>query len=433
MTARQSIASSGARHRPRTGVGQAAISAKAFLNSLGINTHASQGYDYNNYITPLQYTGIANVRDGAGAYTALVAIFNQTGVKANVLLGGYITSADIANGITNWIKPLAQMGALVSIEGANEPNNEGVNWNGVQGGNSISWVPVAQEQAALYAAIKADPVLQVYPVYQISEGGGQADNVGLQYLAIPPSGSGVTLMPAGTVYADYANCHNYVSGTQGTYSDNQAWLCADPTAVTVFDGLPGNYGLTWGNHYVGYSNTQLLNIPRVTTETGIDSTVSPWTQRLQGVALVNCYLAQFKRGWAYTYIYELVDQEGSANNQGIYTTGLAPKLAATYIHNMTTILADTAIKPVPGFLNYSIASQPTTVHDMLLQKANGTFELCVWGESVSGSFPITVALGATFSTVKVYDVTSGTTPVSTLSNVSSVALTMTDHAFIIEI
>lgn len=49
--------------------------------------------------------------------------------------------------------------------------------------------------------MKRDPVLKKYPVWSISEGGAETDNVGLQYLTIP-TGAGA-LIPDGAKYADY--------------------------------------------------------------------------------------------------------------------------------------------------------------------------------------------------------------------------------------
>jgi len=43
-----------------------------------------------------------------------------------------------------------------------------------------------------------------------------------------------------------------------------------------------------------------------------------------------------------------------------------------------------------------------------------------------------VHLGSSYPTVNVYDITSGTTPIRTLSNAASVPLTLTDHALIVE-
>ena len=86
----------------------------------------------------------------------------------------------------------------------------------------------------------------------------------------------------------------------------------------------------------------------------------------------------------------------------------------------------------PGQLTYSIANKPPTVHDLLLQKSSGVFELVVWGEQVSGSNNITVNLGGTHATVSIYDTTVGTTPIKTLTDVSAVSLAVSDHAVIIE-
>ena len=57
----------------------------------------------------------------------------------------------------------------------------------------------------------------------------------------------------------------------------------------------------------------------------------------------------------------------------------------------------------------------------------------MWGEQVSGANNITVNLGTARATVKIYDVTVGKEPNQTLTNVTNVPLTMTDHATIIEI
>jgi hypothetical protein len=74
------------------------------------------------------------------------------------------------------------------------------------------------------------------------------------------------------------------------------------------------------------------------------------------------------------------------------------------------------------------------VHDLLLQKNNGTFELVVWDErSTATTDSVTVNLGASYPTVNVYDITIGSTPNQTLSNASSVPLTLNNHAVIIEL
>jgi hypothetical protein len=73
---------------------------------------------------------------------------------------------------------------------------------------------------------------------------------------------------------------------------------------------------------------------------------------------------------------------------------LAPKLPTTYIHNLTSILADHPPIADPGELDYSIPKQPFTVHDLPPLEKRRCFQLVTWGEQVSGTNNITVDLGA---------------------------------------
>lgn len=399
-------------------------SASAFLNSLGVVIHVDQGYDPASYLDPLRYTGIRQARVGPRNITSNIMLHQQTGVRFAVN-GGSLTD------LLSAAKALAGADALLALEGPNEPNNFPIEYDGKRGGGpGGSWLAIADYQKALYAAVKSDSTLHRYPVFGPSETGAETDNVGLQFLSIPLDND--TLLPKGTRFADYANVHNYVSGNGGQYNDNQAWNAADPTLSARWDGLFANHGVTWHKHFKGYSNQQLLTLPRVTTETGWDSKENAGGPDTQGKILVNTYLAQFKRGWAYTFIYEMRDGEGGGGNQGLYDA-TKPKPAATYIHNLTTILSDNTTNHKAGSLAYSVANPPSGIHDLLLQKSNGLFELTVWGEKVSGSDLVTINLSKVWQMVKVYDVTTGTAPVQALSRVSSVRLTISDHAMIVEI
>ncbi len=82
-------------------------------------------------------------------------------------------------------RQVAAAGALLAFEGPNEPNNWGITYQGQAGGRDRSWMPVAKLQSDLYKAVKNDPVLKNYPVWSITEGGAETDNVGLQFLTIP--------------------------------------------------------------------------------------------------------------------------------------------------------------------------------------------------------------------------------------------------------
>jgi hypothetical protein len=406
-------------------VGIGSVSADDFLSSLGVNTHVDQGVSAASCVQLLNYLGVRNIRDGLRHVSQTLLIHRETGIRIN--LGG----ARDPRTMVSVGKTMAASDALLSFEGPNEPNNFPITYNGQTGGGSGSWAAVAQYQKDLYRAIKAEPDLKNYPVFAVSEAGAETDDVGLQFLTIPPGAQ--TTFPEGTQYADYANPHNYVTSTRKIYVDNQAWKAADPILNGPWDGLFGEYGLTWRRHFRGYNNDQLQTLPRVTTETGWDSVSDIGGEPTQGKVLLNTYLAQFKRGWRYTFLYHLRDGEGGTDHQGLFNADSTPKLAATYIHNLTTILADTRPVPSPGSLSYSITNQPSTVHDLLIQKSSGIFELVLWDENVSGSDTIAVTLGSTHATVNIYDVTVGTEPVRTLRGVDSLPLTLSDHAMIIEI
>jgi hypothetical protein len=402
-----------------------AQSASQFLSSLGVNTHNDQGYNASAYVAMLQYTGIKAVRDGGRNLINLVRIHQQTGVLFDI-----VTGCDVQKTL-DAARTLARVGALLSVEGANEPNNFPILFDGQKGGGSTgSWLPVAKCQAALYAGVKGDSTLKNYPVFHVSEGGAEVDNVGMQFLTVPRSAN--IKVADGTKFADYANPHNFASGHVGDYIDNMPWSAADPTLNGPWDGLYGEYGRTWHGGFEGYSQTELNRLPRVTTETGWDSVGDKGGETVQAKIISNVYLAQFTRGWRYTFIYELVDEEGSTGNHGLYRKDHSPKPAADYIHALTTILADKGAIAAPEELDYTVAGQPETVHDLLLQKSDGTFELVVWGERARGSNDVTVQLGTRFETVRVYDISRGPAPWLTSSHVSSLPLTLSDHAVIIE-
>jgi hypothetical protein len=422
--------------------GVTAVSSDTFLRSLGVNTHIDQGYNPYAYLEPLRYLGVRNIRDSEHHLTGHLMLHSQV----NILVD--LQGANVGD-LTAAARILARAGALLAVEGPNEPNNFPVTYNGHRGGGStlnwlprwtpnwllnklpaeVSWLPVAELQRDLYRTIKNDPELSSYPVFHVSEGGAETDNVGLQFLTIPSAMD--SLLPEGTRFADYANAHNYVCGFRAGYEDNQAWQAADPVLDSRWDGLYGEYGRTWRRHFNGYSEAQLQKLPRVSTETGWDA-ATPEEERTQGVVLVNTYLAQFKRGWKYTFIYELGEGEGGDGNQGLFHRDWTPKSAATYIHNLTSVLADNASVESPRQLNYSIANAPSTVHDLLLEKSDGAFELIIWGEQVAGKSNVTVNLGDTYTNVKIYDTTMGTAPIQTLAGVSSIPLVVGDHALILE-
>jgi hypothetical protein len=105
-------------------------------------------------------------------------------------------------------------------------------------------------------------------------------------------------MPDGTKYADFANVHNYVIGNGGCgiLADNQAWNTEDPTLNSCWDGLYGEYSLTWNKHFQGYPVGQVTTLPRVTTETGwFTEGNGAISEVQQGNLFLDLYLDAYKR------------------------------------------------------------------------------------------------------------------------------------------
>lgn len=416
-----------------------AASNSAFLNSIGVvSTFPDRGQPLSKTIEMVRYGGFRWVRAGIEGLTdegkttiqTFLDLHRETGVRFS---WGLVSGGTDIPKLVETAKALARVDALLAIEGNNEPNNWGVTYNGERGGgNASSWMAVAKLQRDLYKAVKGDPTLAKYPVWSISAPGAQRDNVGLQFLKIPPGAN--TLMPEGTVYADVANVHNYIYHRHSPYlADNQVWNASDVTSASKVDGLFANFGLTWSRGYKGYSQQELNDLPRVTTETG--TVIGQVTEDMHGRHLMHIYLAQFAQGYAHTAVYLLRDRTDERGNQtfGFFAPDYSPRKAAHYLHNLTTILADDGMRTSTDRLDYAIAEQSKTVHDLLLQRSDGTFQLVIWSERVEGEESITLQFGAKVASLAIYNPIVGSDPIDQRMNVSDVTVSLGHHPLVFNI
>ncbi len=408
-----------------------------FLDSVGIvSTLPDRGQSLEGTIGMLRYVGFRWLRGGIEGLTeqgpttveTYLTIHRATGAK---IAWGLVSGGNDLEKLLRTGRILAMNGALLAFEGNNEPNNWGVNYKGEEGGRGGSWLPVAKLQAELYARVKSDPVLAKYPVWSISEPGAQVDNAGLQFLEIP-QGSG-TLMPPGTRYADFANVHNYIYHPNSPHpANNKTWNASDPSEDSAVDGLYGNFGLTWAKHFKGYTNEQLKTLPRVTTETGVPIG-EKITEDMHASHLVNIFLSQFARGYAFTSVYLLRDREDEGGNQqfGFFRADYTPRKAAVYLRNLMGILNDNGRRQTYEKFDYSIEMKPDTVHDLLLQKSDGTFQLVLWAERLGGEENIEVKLGKVASMVKIHDTAIGAKEIRSLKDVDRFGVVLSDRPVVI--
>ena len=414
-----------------------ARSVNDFLSSIGVNSAIyRRAESVDRTIECINYLGVSWIRTDESWHTDeqvehIKRLHKATGVKISTSLGS--GGSNIEQLIAG-SRRIAKQGALLAIEGNNEPNNWGITYNGEKGGRDGSWVAVARLHRDLYKAIKADPILKSYPVWATTETGAMVDNVGLQYIEVPKDDMAVKEEFRGVRFADVANCHNYFTHPSwAPPQNNQTWLSATPTSAAKGDHLYGNYGLTWLKKHKGYTEEQLIKIPRITTETG--ATISgALTEEMQGKMYLSCYLSQFAQGWSHTAMYILRDRSDEAGNQslGFYDKDYRPRRAAHYLHNMTSILKDTASPKHLGNLDYEIKNSTAEVHDLLLQKSNGTYVLIIWGEYYAGGKQtITLCLNRNHQ-LKIYNPIIGTDPISR-GRMDNIELEITDHPYIIEI
>src|SRR5580692_1102748 len=165
--------------------GTTAIPVDTFLDSVGACVHVAQGVDSpSDSATALSFAGIRNIRDDGNPATvpSWISMHDSAGVRLSLL-----TNQDVSSTVT-MAEQLNAAGALLAVEGPNEPNNFPVTYEGQTSGYTTTFLPVAELQRDLYAAVKADPSLAGIPVFHSSEAGGsEPDDVGLQFLTIPSS------------------------------------------------------------------------------------------------------------------------------------------------------------------------------------------------------------------------------------------------------
>jgi hypothetical protein len=403
-------------------IDQTILSASSFVGSIGVNTHAGYAWDsYNNLalmVDDLKYLGVTTLRDSLAASPAAQPVLDglaNAGFKFDFIVPSNIPAAGSA-GLQQYLASVDSFeathpGSIVALEGLNEANVQPFSYNGAS-----SIAAAGQFQQAYYTAIKGDAALANIPVYDLTLGYNDL--------------SGYSKLGNLSASTDFVNSHAYAS----TETTPEAALAASLSAASsVASGKPVVITETG---YTTQSNTPFL---------GAD-------QAVQAKSILNTLVDAYKDGVSTTYLYELLDHPstGAANDPqtqfGLFNSDGTPKLAATAIHNLTTILSDngTGGHTPTTPLGYSITGLPASGSSMVLGKSNGAYDLVVWAEPkiwndttdtevAAPTESVTVNLGGVHQTVSVYDPLSGTTAIATYTNVSQIVVPISDHPVIIEI
>jgi hypothetical protein len=338
----------------------------------------------------------------------------QQGIKFTFYISGTVgmTTADLKAQLALIEKVNAAVpGSVVAVEGLNEINNFAFTYNGVGGLQGATNL-----QKDLYAAVHSNSGLSGvavdyftgYAAGSIAAGSNPSTTAGL---------------------ADYDTQHPYPNGGEAP----AAWVSPSKALSNETSGAG----------------------PAVYTETGYSSnggTTGAVNADVQAKYTLDLLMDTARDGIARTYLYQLMDAYQAGSRQGDDGTGLfdsnnLSKSAATAIHDLTSILADTgstASAFTPTTLSYSLANLPTTGNSLEMEKSNGAYDIVVWNEpqiwnEATGKeitfapTTVTLNLASTYATVELFDPLSSAAPIKTLSNVSSVQLSITDHPLIVEI
>jgi len=401
---------------------QTILSASGFVNSIGVNTHVSYAWGAYNDLAlveaDLSYLGVTKLRDSVTNIPSAQPVLDglaAAGYKFDLGVSSSVPASGTA-GLQQYVQALNTFaanhpGSIIAVEGLNEVNLQPFSYEG-----SSSLSAAAQFQSAYYNAIKADAALSGVPVYNLT-------------VAYNDS-SAYSQLGNMTGSSDYANVHAYASTSVTPASVIQADLAAAAKAD------PGKPTVITETGYTTQANTPYL---------GAD-------QAVQAKSILNTLADAYQAGVSTTYLYQLLDLNSSSSDTnpedhyGLFNSDGTPKLAATAVHNLTTILSDngTGGHTPTTPLGYSLSNMPVSSHSMVLGKSNGAYDLVIWAEpkmwnpststEISNpSQPVTVDLGGVHQSVNVYDPMNGTSPIASYSNVSSITVPISDHPVIIEI
>src|SRR5205823_5126621 len=92
----------------------------------------------------------------------------------------------------------------------------------------------------------------------------------------------------------------------------------------------------------------------------------------------------YRTGYEKTFLYELVDDyvdpanANAENNLGMFNVDFTLKPAGRAVKNTIALLADPGTSFTPSTLDFTLTGGNPNVHQLLLQKHDGTFWLALW-------------------------------------------------------
>jgi len=416
-----------------------AISADAFVDTIGVNTHI--GWKNTPYVnnaalkTALVDLGVRHIRDSVTgiaddpAQTSFVQVLAKSGIHMQGLFDGNWYPAPVGStplSQTDVVSKVARLMPAIEIaEGPNETDLSKLFKYDGHGGFPQGSVHYDQD---LYKALKSSPKTSHLPVLLGSVGNSSKF----------PQIAAIT--PGPVNYADYGNIHSYPGGKLA------------------------DQGIDW---CLKYANNVTAKKPMICGETGYHNNTTFIGPQIQpgvseaaaGKYMPEVFFEMVNHGLKRSIAYELVDQhpdpdmkDGNGESHfGLLHNDWSPKPAYTALKNTIALLSEPGAHFKAKQLTYTLTA-PGTVHHTLLQKSNGDFYLVLWNNvscynnstsSLPGLDVTNEPVPATveFSSEKSVTVfspsdTSGTNPVTTYTmktTPTSIALGIPDRVVILKI
>jgi YD repeat-containing protein len=397
------------------------VSAQDLLGSFGVNTHSGV-FDNDAYVNAslvirsLDYLGISTVRDNYrsdGVPGQVLQAMADAGITFDFVAGNTLATNGSA-GIQSFVNSVAAFastnpGSVIAIEGQNEVDLFGTNYAG-----DTSLAAAAKIQQILYTDVKANAALSGVSVYNMALG-REANYASLGNLS---------------AYSDYANAHFYAGAASdvATRFANSISLAEKPAQGQGF--VVTETGFTTSTAAAGIAVNELAQAKMTLTD----------------------LLMAYANGSEKSYVYQLLDTPTFVNTIatsqaaetafGLFNADGSPKLAATALHNFSTLLNDTGGTAVAG--TYQVSGLGTDGHTLSVNKSAGGNDLVIWRDVSSWSTatnsavavaakPVTVTFSSVQAHVYVYSPLDGVTPIATYSNVSSITLPVSDTPLIVEL
>ena len=397
---------------PTSLVSTPAVPADSLVDIVGTNLHmtfcdATSNYCNANYATMKQLlinSGIRHYRDGATTpnywpNNRFLDLANA-GIHENAVITTGTTPAQLASFFA--YNPTAE-----SIEGPNEVNQA----NDPQYPGDI--VALMNTMA---------PIVHQQALPLIGPSIAWINSTINQYAPLAPIAPDL----------DYGNLHDYFGGRNpGT----QGW------------------GATWnGTQYGSIAASVFVDAsmagskPAIATETGWSDSAGNVPRNLVARYEPRLFLEHFRAGVHRVFQEQFLDYGGdSFATTGLIDSGMQPKPAYYALKNYIQSLSDPGPSFAPKALAFQLNGIDSSVHQLLMQKRDGSYWLAVWIEGEAWnqdrhaletipSQAATLSVGAptTLQLVRVFN-DDGSVTDTQLKGASSTPLTITDHLQLIEI